>query len=269
MYLAIDIGGTKTLLATFTKEGVLKHKVKFETPQDYKALLNELKTHTTKLPDHDFSAACVAVPGRIHRSSGVIVSCGNLGWKNEPIEADLEKILGCPVTAENDANLAGLSEAILIKNDYKKVLYLTISTGIGSGIITNGIIDPELADSEAGHIILDHDGKFRTWESFASGKAIVKRFGKRASEITDETTWKIIAKDLAIGLLDLTAVIQPDIIIIGGGVGQYFDRFEKALKTEMKRYEMPLMKIPPIVEAKHAEEAVVYGCYTFIKAKHG
>jgi predicted NBD/HSP70 family sugar kinase len=178
-----------------------------------------------------------------------------------------ERIVHSSVAIENDANLAGLSEAMLHK-DYKCILYVTISTGIGTGIIVNQQIDPEFADSEGGHIVLEHHGKLSTWESFASGQAIVKRFGKMARDITDQKTWTIITHDIAIGLYDLIAFIEPDAVVLGGSVPTQFERFHHLLDKELAQLQTPLTPIPPIFQAKRPAEAVVYGCYDLIKTTY-
>jgi predicted NBD/HSP70 family sugar kinase len=188
-----------------------------------------------------------------------------LPWKNVPIQKDVEFMLNTPVFVENDANLAGLSEAKNIIDDYKNVLYITISTGIGTGVIKNGIIDPMYADSEGGHIQIEHNGKHQIWEKVASGKAIVTKYGNRASDIADPKAWEAIARNIAVGLIDLLAVIQPEAVVIGGGVGSHLHKFKKQLVKELKKYENPLVPIPPILKAKKPEEAVVYGCYDLIK----
>jgi glucokinase len=149
------------------------------------------------------------------------------------------------------------------------VLYVTVSTGIGTGFIEHRMIDPGLADSEGGQIMLEHHGKLVKWEDFASGHAIVKRFHKKAAEITDDTIWKTIAHDLATGLIQLIAISQPEIIVLGGSVGTYFSRYKESLTKALKRYETPLVQIPPIREAARPEEAVIYGCYDLAKQTYG
>jgi predicted NBD/HSP70 family sugar kinase len=240
MFLAVDIGGTKTLLACFNADGTLLKTAKFETNQNYKQFLEDFESNLSELGDYDYSAACVAVPGRLDRKHGRALGFGTLKWPEIAIEADIEKIINCPVIIENDSKLAGLSEAILILKDYKHVLYVTIGTGISSAVILNGKIDPAMADSEGGQIWLEHKGKRIQWEDLSSGKAIVKQFGKRAEDIQDEKDWKTIAHNLSVGLVDLIAVIQPEVIIIGGGVGQYYERFGKFLEQYLKKYETPL-----------------------------
>jgi len=267
MYLAVDIGGTKTLVAVFNKNGQILEQIRFQTNKNYSKFLSELETTIKNLTaNNQIEAACCAAPGRIDRAHGIVSSFGNLPWHNVPLRYAVSKILGgSPVIIENDANLAGLSEAVLVRDKYKKVLYLTISTGIGDGIIINGIIDPSLADSESGQMILEHDGKLQKWEDFASGRALREKYGKPASEITDEHIWHAFVKGLAQGIDELVAVIDPDVIILGGGVGTHFDRFGHFLVHELKKYENKMVSMPPVVEAKRPEEAVIYGCYELIK----
>ena len=166
MYLGIDIGGSKTLLAGFSEQGQITAEAKFATPADYNDFLALLESNLQQQPFKDvaISHCCCAVPGEIDRSRGVGLTLGNLPWENKPVKDDLSKILpGATVLVENDSNLAGLSEALLVHDKYKKVLYLTISTGIGDGIIINGIIDPSFADSESGQAVLNYGGELHKW----------------------------------------------------------------------------------------------------------
>lgn len=269
MYLAVDVGGTKTLLAVFRESGELIEKQKFPTPKQYEEFIRELEKTVDNLSTKNFKAGCLAIPGRVDREEGIGITFGNLPWENVHLAADIEKLVHAPFVLENDSKAAALSEAKLIKDDFKKVLYVTIGTGISAGLIINGIIDPEFADSESGHMLLEHEGKMQTWESFASGKAIVQKYGKRASAITDGTAWKAIAHNIAVGLINLIAVVQPEIIIIGGGVGVHFDKFGDFLVKELKKYENPMVPIPPIRAAQRPEEAVIYGGYELAKDRYG
>lgn len=265
MYLGIDIGATKTLLACFNQHGAITEQIKFLTAKDYTTFKIELASNVDKLSTNTFTGCCVGVPGRLDRKKGIGLAMGNLPWENVPIVADIKKITHCPVVIENDAKLAGLSEAVLVKDRYERVVYVTISTGIGVGFIVNQRIEASLIDSEPGKMALEHNGKMVAWESFASGKAIVKKYGKMASDITDEATWRHIAQDQAVGLINVIAILQPQVIILGGGVAKYFNRFDDHLKRALERYETPLIPIPPIIHAARPEEAVVYGCYHLAK----
>lgn len=268
MYLGIDIGGTKTIVATLDDDGVIQEKYRFPTPQKYADFLKELESNVEKLSTKEFRACGVGAPGKIDRARGVALAFGNLDWKNAALQKDVQAIVKCPVVVDNDANLAGLSEAMLRK-DREKVLYVTISTGIGTGFIVKRRIDPELADSEGGQMLLEHHGKLEPWEDFASGRAIVRRFDKRASEINDARTWRIIAHNIALGLIDFVALMQPDVIVLGGGVSAHYDKFKDFLAADLKSYENPLFKIPAIEEAVRPELAVVYGCYDLAKSVYG
>lgn len=268
MYLGIDIGGTKTLVALFDHNGTIIESQKFATPKLYPVFLQQLSLSVDNLSTKEFVACGVGAPGRIDRTKGVAKAFGNLPWRDVPLQRDIKRLVHCPVLIENDANLAGLSEAMLHK-PHTCVLYVTISTGIGTGIITNQEIDPEFANSEGGKILLEHKGKLMSWEDFASGRAIVQRFGKRAADITDAKTWKIISHDIAVGLFDLITFIQPDAVVLGGGVLSAFDKFDDLLTAELHRFETPISPIPPIFRAQRPELAVVYGCYDLASGKYG
>lgn len=268
MYLAIDIGATKVLLAVFTENGKLKEQLKFPTPKEYPEFLKTIENNLALLKEKEFEYATVAVPAKLDRNKGIAIAFGNRPWRNKPIDKDLGKFLNCPFNLENDSKLAALSEAIYIKNDYNKVLYVTISTGISSGLIVNGIIDNSLQDSESGQMWFDYMGKPTQWEDFASGRAIVEKYGLRASEINDPKIWKEISHNIARGLIELIAVIQPEVIVLGGGVGTHFNKYKKPLLAELSKYELPIIPIPPILKAHNPEEAVIYGCYYSSKAEH-
>ena len=166
---------------------------------------------------------------------------------------------------ENDAKMAALSEAMLLKDEYAKVLYVTISTGIGFGLVLDGKIDTSVGDGGGRTILLEHNDALEPWESFSSGKAIVEKYGKRAEEIHDKKTWQAISRELAKGFIHLIAIMQPEVIVVGGGVGQYFDRFGHFLREDLRKYKIPIVKMPVIIEAQRPDEAVVYGCYDLAK----
>src|SRR3989344_1898514 len=145
MYIAIDLGGTKTLVGLLDHDGEVKKAVKFPTSENYQNFLQEI------------TAACMAIPGTVDRQNGIILHLGNLNWPKEiPIKADISTFLNCPVVIENDANTAALSEALIVKDMYQKALYITISTGIGSGYVVDGKLDEALLDVEIGHNMYEH-----------------------------------------------------------------------------------------------------------------
>lgn len=270
MYLGIDVGGTKTLLAVFSAEGKILKEHKFPTPKKYPDFLSELEKVLQEFNDHHFMACCCAIPGKVDRKTGIGVVFGNLAWHNAPIKNDISRLLGgTNVLVENDSNLAGLYEALIFHKQYKKVLYITIGTGIGDGIIIDGKIDPDFADSESGQMMLNYGGKLTRWEDIASGRALVERYGKTGNKIEDPKIWQQFASDLTLGLAELVATLQPDVIIIGGGIGTHFNKYADFLRAELTRHENPMVPMPPLVQANKPQEAVIYGCYDFIRQSLG
>lgn len=260
MYVAVDIGGTKTLVATIDDDGVIVEKQRFPTPKDYQSLLHGLEKALAGFQTTVFTGGGVGLPGHIDYKKGISLNSPHVAWGHVPLQADCEKIFGCPFVIDNDANMAALSEAMLHK-EYETVLYITVSTGIGTGFVRRQTIDPALLNSEGGHMVLPYDGKLVRWENFASGSAIVEEYGKKAEDITDEGTWQRIAHHLALGFFNHIALLQPDLIVVGGSIGTHFEHYGHYLMDDLKHYEEPLVTIPPIIKAQRPEEAVLFGCY--------
>ena len=191
-----------------------------------------------------------------------------LGWENIPIVHDVHRIIGCPTYFDNDAKLGGLSEAMLLKHTYRRVLYITISTGIGIGLIVDQKIDENIGDGGGRTMLLEHEGKIVPWETFGSGKHIVEVYGKMASEIDDPKIWAQIVKNFTPGFIELIATLNPEVIVVGGGAGHYLSKFHNLLVKDLEQYETPMLQIPPIVAASRPDEAVAYGCYDYAKQKH-
>lgn len=263
MLVAVDTGGTKTLIASFSKDGQPGKQIRFPTPpnqNDYVELLRE--TLEKEYGGQRVEAVVVALPGII--KDGVAIWCNNLKWSNFDAGAALKGVLGdTPVLIENDANLAGLAETRSLSPMPLSSLYVTVSTGIGTGITTNGKIDPGLRLSEGGRALVEYDGVVREWETFASGKAIYHTYGKFARDIHSKRTWKQIADRISRGFLALIPVLQTDVIIIGGSIGTYFDQYASQLEDMLKEKLPPHIPCPRILQAQHPEEAVIYGCYYY------
>jgi predicted NBD/HSP70 family sugar kinase len=259
MTLAIDIGGTKTLMALCTKDKKIITSQKFSTPKNYSDFKVLLKKAIKDI-NGDYDIVVVAVPGKLDRKQGSVIEFGNLPWKNIPISNDIYDITGKKVLIENDANMASLYASHSVKPLPHKALYITISTGIGTGFVVDGVLDPDLLDSEGGHILIEYGNQFIDWEHISSGKSIVEKYGKRASEIDDPKMWNEISKNFALGIVDLCAVLDPDIILIGGGVGTHFKKYESFLIKHVKELLPRLVDMPKIMAAPNAEEAVIYGC---------
>ncbi len=263
MIIAVDTGGTKTLVASFNEKGVSGEQTKFPTPQDKNEYIKALRSLIQeKYSGKNVRAIVVAIPGVI--KNGVVVWCGNLPWTNFDVKSALSGVLGSvPVFIENDAKLAGLGETRFLKPIPAQSLYVTISTGIGTGITTYGHINPALHNSEGGHALIEYDGVVREWESFASGHAIYKTYGKYARDITSKRTWNQIADRISRGFLAIIPILQPDIVIIGGSIGTYFEKYGLQLQNILKEKLPAHIPCPKFVAAKYPELAVIYGCYYY------
>ena len=264
MIIAVDTGGTKTLVTLFSDKGQLEKKRRFETPMSIPTYIRQLRETIGALSkNHAIKAISIALPGRID-SNDVLVGAGNLPWRNVDIKALLTPHFKVPIFVQNDANLAGLGETRLLKSTPAVSLYVTFSTGVGTGITLNGRLDPALNRTEGGQAMVEYDGAIRRWEDIASGKAIVEIYGKRASEITSERTWHQIADRMSRGLLAQIPLLQPDVVIIGGAVGTHFGKYGDILQKLLdERLHKSLVIRPKFLQAAHPQEAVVYGCYYY------
>ena len=265
MYVGLDIGGTKTLVAVFDDTGVITEQFKFPTPTDYEQFVHDLQTQVHQLETTEFRAGAIGIRGNIDRDKGLAVLDDVLAWRNAPVRNDCENIFKCSFVLENDSKVAAVGELPYADPTDTKLLYITISTGIGSAFIVNGGLETATINSEIGKSIYEHDGKFQSWEDFASGKAIVAKYGKRASEIGDPKIWKEISYTLAPGIIDAAAAYTPDVIVVGGGVGAHLDKFQTQLEETIKELLPEELPVPKLRKAKHAEEAVIYGCYQLAK----
>ena len=258
MYSCVDIGGTKTLVAQVDVKNNIVKQQRFETPRDYKQLIKMLSEELASYPTNNTTV--IGAPGLINRSQGRVLTFGNLPWKDVQLKSDIEAATKKHrVWVENDANLGALGEYVALGTALHQILYITISTGLGTGIITGGVIDPEHIDSEGGKMLIEFQGRLTTWEKISSGKSIVDSYHKTASELNDPKAWKEISHWLAIGIINLLTTISPDKIIIGGGVGTHFEKYKNQLQTALDKLKPAMINLPPIAQARHPETAVIIG----------
>lgn len=261
MIIAVDTGATKTLVASFGDSGKHNKSHRFATPKvssEYAETLSNLLLSEYEL--EKVSALSIAVPGLVENHR--ITHCWNLPWKNFDLIAELRKKLNLktPILLQNDANLAGLAEIHALPVPPHVGLYLTVSTGIGTGIIINGQINPVLQRSEGGHMVLEFDGILRDWEHFASGRAIYETYGKYAHDITDKQVWSAIADKISRGLLALIPIILPEVVVIGGSIGTHYRHYHMVLENLIKDRLSEGFQAPALRQAVHPQEAVLYGC---------
>lgn len=240
----------------------MKQIARFPTPPKREDYIAELeKAIHSVYANSEIDIISIAIPGVIENNH--VVRCANLDWHDFDIISMLQPHFGdVPIIIENDSNLGGLGEVRSLDPIPHIGMYVTVSTGIGCGVIVDGKIQPGMRNlSEAGHMLLEYDGAPKEWEDFASGKAIMQRYKKLASEIESEKDWKDITERISRGFMVLLPAIRPDITLIGGGVGAHFDKFGPGLRQIIDETVPEHTVSHLIVQAKHPEEAVVYGCY--------
>ncbi|HEY6542876.1 MAG TPA: ROK family protein, partial [Ktedonobacteraceae bacterium] len=186
---ALDIGGTKMLAGLYDGEGQLVARKRIETQAAQGVsqviaraalLLRELVREMGISPDRLTGIGC-SVPGPLDSERGMVIFSPNLGWRDVPLAALLSEMLGTRVRIEDDARCAALGEARRGgARGAQNAVYVTISTGIGGGVILNGSIyrGSHGCAGEVGHMTLAADGppcacgNMGCFESLASGTAI-------------------------------------------------------------------------------------------------
>lgn len=252
MYLAVDIGGTKTLIAAFSERGRVVKKNKFRTAVKAQDYLQDLKEALEGFTRYDIQAIAVAIPGVVKDNHWV--HFGKRDWDGIDIYGCIKKLFNCPIYFENDANLAAIYESWRLKG---KTLFLTFSTGLGGGIAENGRLLPESKNFEPGEMMYTCGGEVAQWQNIAAASALEKHFGvKSATDLRGVEVMREIAARMALGLPDLVAKYHPRTIILGGPMGKIFKLYVKYLpKFNGVRYRRPRRPL----------ESVIYGCYLMAK----
>lgn len=253
MYLAIDIGGTKTLIALFSRRGRVIKRTKFKTAQGSQTFLSDLQGYLSDYAKFHVRAITVAIPGIVQKNYSV--KFGNRNWDDIDILTPIKSLFSCPIFFENDASLATLYEAYKLPG---KTIFLTFSTGIGGGIAENNQILPESASLEPGHVIYSYNGKEAEWEDIAAASAIGNAYHvDNATDLRKKPIMQDIANRVYLGLPDIVNKYHPDTIVLGGPLGKIFRLYSKYLPSDLDvKYKRP----------KRPLESVIYGCYLYSKS---
>ena len=262
MRIGIDLGGTTVKAALCTEDGTLLCKDSLPTrtgnaaglKADMKTLaLSLCRAHSCAV--EDVTAIGIGVPGAVN-GKGVVNRCVNLGWGVFNIAEDLSKLTGFPVKAGNDANVAALGE--YWKGGGKgcdNMLFVTLGTGVGGGIVVDGNLlhGAHGSGAEIGHLLLNRDetlqcncGKYGCVEQYCSATGVV-RLAQRHLAATDapsslRSLENMTCKDIfdagkagdkeALAILDqvyrymgeflgnVCSVVDPEVVVIGGGVSK-------------------------------------------------
>ena len=228
----------------------------------------------------------VGVPGYADPDTGVVVFCTNLGWKDVPLREEMQKYIPLPVYADNDATVAGYAEAMVgVSRGVENSVFLTLGTGVGSCIIIGGKIwyGSHKVAGELGHIIYNCDGEECTcgahgcFERYASATALIRiakeKLQKYPESCLQSKVDTLNARDvidaarekdacaceafdeytthLAMGIVSIINFIDPEVIVLGGGVSKAGAILLDTVKEKVEKFRF--YKTLPFGEVKLAK----------------
>jgi glucokinase len=288
--LGVDIGGSKALVVrlegeerTVTERFVLDRST---------STLDAVYEAVDNVHDREIGAIGVGVAGLVRRDDGLLVWGPHVSGTNVPIRAAVSERYGVPVVVDNDANTAAAAEFRLGAGaGYRNGLLVTLGTGIGGAIVVNGeLFRGEGFAGEWGHIKVDEHGvlcdcgKRGCWETKASGPALTRLArevvasnpdGSLARALGDtpitgevvvgiadageETARAIVAevgRAFGQGIADLTAIFDPEIVVVGGGLGSVGESIVgPARRVVMDSLHGGNLRVPPVVQVAALGEA--------------
>lgn len=255
----------------------------------------------------DFLGVGVGAPGPLDRENGIVVVAPNLGWRDFPLRDAISNRIRLPVTLDNDANCATVGEWWQgAAKGANNVVGLTIGTGIGGGIIMDGKLYHGSSDvaGEIGHTTIDSTGRYcrcgnyGCLEAYASGPAIALRAREalernevsilrkmvkgeieslsaatvyEAANQGDALALEVVrdtARFLGTGVANLLNILNPDVVVIAGGVTKAGDRLFEPLRAEVKRRAFkPAVDACRIVPGSLPGTAGVVGAVATFKAQ--
>lgn len=257
-YVGVDIGGTKIRLTKTNHPEHVGETIDIPTPASFVVARHHIEEIIDRwMIREPLTAIGVTAPGPLDTKRGTLTNPSHIPWHNAEIIPWLHARYRCTTTLIHDASAAGVCEARLgTAKKYRYSLYVTLSTGVGTALILDGNPIPSPHNPEGGRILL-HSPPQRL-EQIASGTAIRHRYGRIAAQIHSRRIWHTISQDIALGLYDLIVASDPEIVVIGGGVGVHYKRFIQHVRKIMRSYK-PLYPLPPIRQAKYTEHAPLIG----------
>jgi predicted NBD/HSP70 family sugar kinase len=231
IYIGLDIGGTKLMVAAADINGQLLRRVRGSTPLELDAGLAKIEAMVAEVAEgQPIMAIGAAIGGPLDVLQGVVSPLHQPQWRDVPLKAIMERRWDCPFFVDVDTNVAALGEYALGGAPVARLLYVTLSTGMGGGFVVDGRI---YRGAQAGHPEVGHQSiNFRCarpervicecgapdcLEALVSGNAIRRIYGLPAEELPAEV-WAEVAYNLGQGLRNLATIYLPDTIVLGGGV---------------------------------------------------
>jgi len=317
LILGIDIGGTKIAGGLVSIAGRIQARQEVATEQEKGfahssgQMFRLVEALLAEAPRAGGSVVGIGAcaPGPLHPRSGVLVNPPNLsGWENLALRALLQDRYGIQVHLGNDANAAGLAEVLWgAAAGFRNVFYVTISTGIGTGIILDGriLLGKSGMAGEGGHVTIQYGedaprcncGNLGCIEAYASGTRAAKRARDRLLNMTDKPlvlaretggdwdrlTMKHIAAAaekgcafsreivretgtlVGIWLGSVVSLLDPEVIVIGGGVARIGERLFRPIREELPRRTINRFAAQtPVVPARLDRDVGIYGAAALV-----
>lgn len=308
--IGVDVGGTLLRAARYDLDLNILERVQQPTLVELgsDAVLERLYQTARQVlpkPPDTLVGIGVALPGPVDMDNGILIAPPNLPLKNCPVAQLVEQAVGGPVFIGNDADLAALAEHRMgAGRGTKNMIYITVSTGVGGGIILDGkVYNGRGQGGEIGHMVVGPDGpmcgcgKQGHLEAFSSGTGIARIARKRlaageSSSITalvggdiSQVTAKIVGQAasggdalareiitdagryLGINIASLMMLLNPDMFVIGGGVSKLDSLLFDPIHEAIRRYAMHpgYWENVPIVPAQLGDDVVLCGSAVLAK----
>lgn len=261
----IEAGGTKFVCAVGTGPNDLRATIRIPTTTPDKTLSQVVDFFQQQINQgNDLAAIGIGAFGPVDVRSnspkfGWFLNTPKPGWQQVDFAGTIKRELDIPVGFDTDVNAAALGEYRWGNGaGLETFVYLTIGTGIGGGAIVNGQPVHGLLHPEMGHSLVPHDLSADPFvgacpfhqdclEGLASGTAIEKRWQQKADSLpANHPAWVLEAHYLAIGLINLTLILSPERIILGGGVmeqSQLFPLIRSQVRERLNAY----LDVPQII----------------------
>ncbi|MCL2751815.1 MAG: ROK family protein [Firmicutes bacterium] len=250
VYLCVDIGGTKTAFACYGQEGKELFYGIFPTEKEKgaAALAGRVKNALADfLRDKAVAAGALACPGPLDLTKGECNCEATLSWKNAPVRAVFEQAFGVQFALLNDCDAAVLGEYAACAAKPALLCYMTVSTGVGGGVVSGGkLLRGRGNAAEFGHLRVSGEGRkcgcggTDCLELYASGTAIERFYAERtgqnrkADEVaglakngdqTAKRAFEICAEKLIEAFGHIRKILDPSVVVLGGGVTQSAELF--------------------------------------------
>ena len=301
--LAFDLGGTELRAALVDREGALRAFATTPTlaSDGYEAVIGQMELLATRIraeqPGLTVASIGVGAPGPLDPVAGIVIAPPTLaGWNNVPLAAILQQRFGLPTRLENDANAAALGEwRFGAGRGTQSMVFVTVSTGIGGGVIADGRIlhGRRGLAAEIGHMTITAEGEpcfcgnVGCFEAVACGTALGRRASKttvagdgsalrRLSGDSDVTGRHVVeaaragdpqalallddeARWLGIGFTNLLHLYSPDVIVMGGGIANGLDLMQNRIDITIRSRAMVAYRDVPVVAATLGNHAGLVG----------